>query len=351
MNTDIKAVLQEFELKGRLERVIAFGSGHINDTFKVRTSECNYLLQRINRSIFSSPRHIMENMETVASHLLKEDYPQPILQAILTKNGRSLFFYKNNYWRLLPFFENTFSIDKVETVEQAYEGGRLYGQFLKYLEGIPTAKIKTIIPNFHNGTLRWRQFEEAIRNDKLGRAKENRALIKEMKAANTVFMEINKLMTAGRFPLRLTHNDTKINNILFDKTSKKAVAVVDWDTIMPNTILSDFGDMVRTFTNSAAEDEKEMSQIMMNMEMFEALSAGFLYSLKDTLQPIELRYLVEGAIWITYMQMLRFVTDYIDGNVYYKAAYETHNLVRARGQLILVQQMIARQAETKYFLE
>jgi len=297
-------------------------SGHINETFRIDLKEGTY---------------IMHNALQVAVHLEKKEYPRQTLRPFATKNDT--FLHQNNagnYWRMLPFFENTITLETPENTEQAYLAAAAYGEFLQYLNDLSASEIEVIIPNFHNANFRITQFENALKNTNETRLKEAKNEVAEIKNAYS-FLE---KMTCLRLPLRVTHNDTKISNILFSKDKKNAVAVIDWDTIMPGTSLSDFGDCVRTFCTNAAEDEKDLSKVKFREEYYEAIEKGFLSEAGETLTEIEKKHLRDGARQVILVQAMRFLTDFLEGDVYYKISREGQNLDRARNQLELFKQMI-----------
>ena len=324
-----------------LEESLPFGNGHINDTFKISLRQNgisnNYLLQRFNDNIFKQPQSVMENIQLVADHLLKNDYPLSILKPFKTKKRELIYLDKNgSYWRVFNFFENTYSYDKVETAAQAYEAAKAYGAFAKALNGMVISDLKTTIPDFHNSKKRMADFLLATKNGERKRIAKAKKEIDFVFKHEYLFKKINQL----NFPLRAVHHDTKINNVLFDKTTKKAVAVVDLDTVMPGTLLSDFGDMVRTFSSAVDEDEKDFSKVKMRADIYQALSEGFLSEMGGLLTSIEKEHLPEAGPWLTLMQAVRFLGDYFLGDVYYKTKYPTHNLVRAKNQLALFQHML-----------
>ncbi|MEZ4958643.1 MAG: aminoglycoside phosphotransferase family protein [Saprospiraceae bacterium] len=324
----------------KLVSFLPFGGGHINDTFKVAINEGgqhkNYLLQRINHQVFQQPEQVMENIFLVAEHLSNQAYPLNILSPIHSKNGGWLFKgTEGNFWRLFPFFENTVSFHSVESVEQAFGAARAFGIFAKALNGMDASKLLVTIPGFHDGLARLAHFKKVLKNARQERLREANSEIQILLDNQLVFKKIASL----GLPLRAVHHDAKINNLLFDKTTLKPVAVVDLDTVMPGIVLSDFGDMVRTFTCPADEDEADLSKVEMRVPFFEAVLEGFLSETGSLLTPAERENLAAGGRWLTLMQAMRFLGDYLTGDVYYKTKYPRHNLVRARNQLALFRSM------------
>jgi len=320
-----------------------FGSGHINDTFKITLKITghpkSFLLQRINHRVFRNPEAVMRNIQLVADHLSASTYSGKVLAPVLTLKKELFYLDENeNYWRVFPFFENTRSFQKVENERQAFEAARAFGAFFKALTDLEIQQLKVTIPNFHNGLKRLKNFEKAVEKARIVRSIVSREEVDFILAHQTIFQKIAAL----KLPERTTHNDTKINNLLFDSKGEKAVAVIDLDTLMPGTILSDFGDMARTFTNAADEDASDLTKVEMRQSIFTALHEGFLSETGSILTEVEKENLFEGAKWMTLMQALRFLTDFLEGDVYYKIKYPEHNLVRARNQLALFRSMIDR---------
>ena len=342
MENKIKNIIAKFvKMPSNTEGVVfkfeKLKSGHINDTFKVEISDAlnppkNYILQNINTNIFIEPMKIMQNIETVAKHLKSQDYTKEILSCLKTLDGNFLYTDENNrIWRVLPFIENTYSILKVENENQAFEAAKAFGEYARFLSDLEVSKIETIIPNFHNADFRIQQFNDALQNP-------NSQLRQQIARNELIIIEkyISKFKNIQlNIPLRITHNDTKISNILFDKTTQKAACIIDLDTLQPSTILSDFGDMVRAYTPQYDEDFKDFQAIEMRFSYFEALLTGFLSELKNILTKEEKAHLIYGASRTVFVQALRFLTDYLNHDIYYKTDYDDHNLTRTKNQLAL----------------
>lgn len=353
MKKDIQNIAQNFlDTEGSQFDVEVLKSGHINDTFKVSLEKehkiKHFIVQKLNTSIFPEPEKIMQNIETVAQHLTSKGYEKAILSCLKTKKGE--YFHQDTdergsrhealhqgsistgFWRMIPFIENTYSILKVENENQAFEAAKAFGEYLKYLVDLDTSKIHTIIPNFHNAAFRVQQFREALKNKPTGE--------RLKKAHNSlIFIEerINHFsQIIENIPLRVTHNDTKISNILFDETTQKAACIIDLDTLQPSTLLSDFGDMVRTYTPQYDEDERDLEKVEMRLPYFEALMEGFLSELDSVLTASEKANLIFGAKRTVFVQALRFLTDYLNNDIYYKTDYAEHNLARAENQIALL---------------
>lgn len=311
-------------------------SGHINDTFRVDTKHGKYILQQINTSIFDQPEWITDNMVKVAQHLKKCSYPKRILSPISTKEGNYLQVDQaGNQWRVFPFFENTKVLQQPENANQSYAAARAYAEFSSYLFDFPTQQIKEIIPKFHDTLTRIAQFENALRRTSKEKLKQAEQEILGIKKE----LDFLKSYAQLDLPLRITHNDTKISNVLFDSKGVEVIAVIDWDTIMPGSILSDFGDIARTFCTNCGENEKDVEKVTFNKEYYKSVKAGFMDELGEKLRTVEKQNLNAAAKKVTLVQAMRFLTDFLNGNVYYKVDYPTQNLHRCKNQLVLYFQM------------
>lgn len=318
------------------------GSGNINDTYRIDFERDGYrqafLLQRLNHLVFKEPEAVMQNIQLVCEHLAAQDFSYQIAGPIAASDGR--FLQKDeqgNFWRVFPFFENTFVPEDLPDAEIAYEGARAYGAFARALRHFPAEKLVETIPGFHDTDRRWEFFLKILEENPAGRAAQTRPEIEAIFSAKPIFETISRLKKSGALPLRVTHNDTKAGNVLFDSKNRKALAVIDLDTVMPGTILSDFGDMVRTFASDRREDDP--AALMLRHEILDALRRGFLEETADFLTEIEKENLFLGALWITGEQALRFLTDWLAGDVYYKICFSEHNLVRTRNQLALLEEL------------
>jgi Ser/Thr protein kinase RdoA (MazF antagonist) len=320
-------------------------SGHINETFKVNMDAKNYILQRINTAIFPEPLRIMENIETVATHLKSKGYSRSILDFIKTKDGQSLVSdTEGGVWRLVPFVGNTYSILKIENENQAFTAAEAFGEYLSFLSDLDVSKIHTIIPKFHNADFRIQQHRDAL-NSTLPKKNRDKLSVNRLKKAaeDLEFIQTHIPYFANKrlnIPLRVTHNDTKISNILFDKTTNEAACIIDLDTLQPSTLLADFGDMVRTYTTEYDEDFQHVERINMRLPYFEALLFGFMKNISRKILEEEKNALVFGAERTVFVQALRFMTDYLNNDTYYQTSYSDHNLFRAQNQLALFKSIL-----------
>ncbi len=336
----MESIIQQFFDYQQIVSLSPFGTGHINDTYHLEIRETgeqkDWLLQRLNHHVFRQPESVMQNIRLVAEHLATQDYALKILSPRPTRSGQWLHFDKaGNYWRVFPFFENTMTYERVETPEQAHEAAKAFGAFSKALDGMDASQLQPTIPGFHDGVRRLSDFHQALENAIPERLAEAQPEVDAILQNQLIFKKIADL----NLPLRAIHHDTKINNLLFDATTHRAAAVIDLDTVMPGIVLSDFGDLVRTSSSLADEDEADLSKVQFRQPIYEALLEGFLSEMGGLLTPVERSSLPDAGPWLTLMQAIRFIGDYLVGDVYYKVKYPQHNLVRGRNQLALFEQM------------
>ncbi|MFM9947823.1 MAG: phosphotransferase enzyme family protein [Saprospiraceae bacterium] len=325
--------------------ITSFGHGNINDTWKLTVSENGqkkpYLLQRLNHLVFRQPEQVMANISNVARHLLAKNYAPGILHPCPDREGSILFCDEaGNYWRVFPFFEDTITLETVNDPEQAFVASQAFGAFLEALADLDPASLHETIPGFHNSVARLAVFQEAVAKDVAGRLAGVRAEVALVLKESSLFQHIFNL----NLPLRVVHNDAKIGNILLDEHAEKAVAVIDWDTIMPGYLLSDLGDIARTMAASCSEDEADPAKVVFRMPVFEAICKGFLPPLRHILTVEERDALHLAPRWIILEQAMRFLGDYLAGDVYYKIRHPLHNLERARNQLALYQSALEQEA-------
>ncbi|UIR56728.1 aminoglycoside phosphotransferase family protein [Sphingobacterium sp. SRCM116780] len=346
-----------FSLGEDIISVDAFGSGHINDTFRVTTKNANgksFLLQRINHHIFQNVEGLMQNIKHVTDHLKSKVAHLPILNqesqvlTIIPTKSNDLYFLDEdgNYWRMFVLIEGTKSYDVVETPKQASEGGKAFGKFQMQLADLDATKIVEVLPNFHNIQFRLDNLNRAIAADTQNRVKDVKDVLDFIFDREERMKTILNLAAKGELPLRITHNDTKFNNVLLDQNDQ-AQCVIDLDTVMPGYVAYDFGDAIRTIINPVEEDEKDLSKIVLNIPLYAAYAEGYLNEAKEFLTDVEVQSLLEGVFLLPYMQGVRFLTDYIEGDHYFKTKYDNHNLVRTKTQLKLVEEMEKQEQELK----
>jgi NDP-sugar pyrophosphorylase family protein/Ser/Thr protein kinase RdoA (MazF antagonist) len=344
----LESVLDQFQVCGDLSHAIPYGSGHINSTYAVTVSQggssMRYLLQRINTEVFKRPDQLMDNISRVLEHAQAKLKASGDLEAtrramtlIPAKSGQPFVLDADGHpWRCYIFVEGATGHDIIQTPEQATEAARAFGQFQDLMSDLPGAPLHETIVDFHNTPDRYQKFEDALERDTMGRAKNVQAEIDFFKSRKGMAHHLLNLVEEGKIPVRVTHNDTKLNNVLLDDKSQEGICVIDLDTTMPGLALYDFGDLVRTSTSPAAEDEVDTSKVVCQPHMFEALVKGYLSTAKSFLNEHELANLVFAGKLITYEVGLRFLTDYLDGDNYFKVKRDGHNLDRCRTQMALV---------------
>ena len=358
----LSEVLAAYAFAGEVVGAARFGQGHINDTFCVYTQtaegDCvRYILQRMSAAAFKHPDQLMQNIVGVTDYLrdLIEknggDAARETMTVLRTKNGAAYFTdSEGGAWRVYPFVENTLCLQKAETPELFYASAKAFGNFQRMLKDYPADTLFETIEKFHDTENRLANFEKALAADKLGRAKDCAPEIAFVKAHAADCSVALEALRAGRLPLRVTHNDTKLNNVLLDPQTGCAKCVLDLDTVMPGLSAYDFGDGVRFGASSAAEDEKDLDQVWLKLDMYQAFLEGYLDACGHALTPKEIEVLPLGAKIITAELAMRFLKDYLDGDVYFKIDYPTQNLDRCRTQLKLVADMEAKWPEMQRIL-
>ncbi len=331
-----------FELEGRIAEIKPLGEGFINDTFVVKTegNAPDYILQRKNHVIFPDVPGMMENIKAVTEHI-KTKVSDPLretLTVIPAKDGKLYVQEGENYWAVCLFIPGTTSPLRADTPYLAYQGGLGTGRFQALLADFDKPLNETI-KGFHD--IRWRflQWDETIAADPVGRVEHLQEEISWIESRRKEMMDFWALVEDGTIPMHVTHNDTKISNILFNESDGSMLCMIDLDTVMSSTSLNDFGDAIRSYTNTGAEDDRNLDNVGMSLEMFKAYAEGYLHEQKASMVQSELDHLAFSARYITFEQVLRFLMDYIDGDRYYKIAYHDHNLVRTHAQYKLLQSM------------
>jgi len=361
MDLLLKEVYNQFRATGTYLKGTPYGSGHIHDTFLIETAEIdqdNYILQRLNNRIFKNIPQLQHNIERVTVHLRKKiserkgsDIRRECLTLIPAKDGKTwITDASGSYWRMYIFIKDHNSYDVVDTPGKAFEGGRAIGRFQAMLADLGGEPLFETIPKFHDIAMRLETFENKVSLDPAGRVGVSRNEIEDVTSRAEKMKIILRLGNEGKIPIRITHNDTKFNNILLDKNDK-ALCVIDLDTVMPGYVHYDFGDAIRTGANRSAEDEPDLSKVKMDISLFEAYAHGYLQETKGTLNSIEKEWLAFAPQLITYTIAVRFLTDYLDGDNYIKIHQEHHNLIRARAQLQLVKSMEEQYAEMQRIIK
>ena len=333
---NLNIIANKFMIEGRIDTIIPFGNGHINNTFLVTTSNKRYILQRISDAF--DVTLLMKNIDAVTSFMaLKSDNPDRQMKLIHTSDNKNYYSDESGNYRMYTFVEGSICLEAPESTNDFYESALAFGNFQKMLEDFPAESLFEPIKDFHNTPNRYKIFKETILKDKMDRVKEVKeeidfALSREKEAGI-----LQKLRDTGKLPTRVTHNDTKLNNVLFDKDTRKSLCVIDLDTVMPGLSLYDFGDAIRFGAATAKEDEKDLSKMTINLDMFRAFTRGYLQSCNLTDEEIE--NIVLGAKTMTLECGVRFLTDYLDGDNYFRTSYAGQNLDRCRTQFKLVSEI------------
>ena len=350
----MEKIVKQFDIQSEVKAIRPLKIGHINDSFVVESKkegDPSYFLQKINHHIFKNVEGLQSNIQKVTDHLRKKkkekgeaNIERRVLQLIPTKTGE--LFYKDengDYWRVYVNIENTNSYDVINS-EFAYKAGEAFGDFQCMLSDIDTTQLIETIPNFHNMEFRLEEFRDAVKRNAAGRLAETQWMVDEIEKRAEEMCKPERLFREGKLVKRINHCDTKVNNVLFDEDGS-VLCVVDLDTVMPGYVLSDFGDFMRTGANTGAEDDKDLSKIGINMQIFEAYAKGYAEKAKQFLLPVEIDHLAFGAKLLTYMQTVRFFTDYLNGDTYYKIQFPEHNMQRTLAQLQLLKNMEANYEE------
>lgn len=355
--SDLAAICEAFPLRGNYVTGAPHGSGHINATFAVdcdhNGTRVRYILQRINARIFRDVPRLMDNISRVSAHVaakLDQSAIRPPSQRALTlvRTQRRENFHRTadgDCWRAYVFIEGASTHDRVTSPQLAYEIARAFGEFQRLLADLSGPRLHETIPQFHDTRRRFRTFEDAVRSDCRARVSSARTEIEFARRHESLSGLLLDLHARGDAPERITHNDTKANNIMVDDATGRAVCVIDLDTVMPGLSLYDFGDMARSATNAAAEDDPCADKVRAQLPIFDALVAGYLAATRSVLTPAEIDHLARAAQLITFEIGMRFLTDYLEGDVYFKTARPTHNLDRARNQFALLASMEAQRDE------
>ena len=342
MDKTIQKVLSSFALSAPPVDSERYGSGHINVTYLVRCEDGNaYILQKINERIFTRPDLLMKNICSVCDHIATRDPdPRSHMTVVSTLGGEPLLTDENGYWRVYEFVKDSICLDKAESESDFYESACGFGKFQRMLADFDASSLYEPIKDFHDTPKRYRNFMNALSEDKLGRAKNAKEEI-EFALSAQKYASVNiDAFNEGRLPLRVTHNDTKLNNVLLDKTTRKALCVIDLDTVMPGLAANDFGDSIRFGASSAAEDEPDLEKVFFVPRLYETYANGFMTACGGALTPDEIASLPWGAILMTLECGVRFLTDYLEGDVYFHIAHPEHNLLRTHTQFKLVRDML-----------
>lgn len=346
----LKNIFNQFKHDGELESYQELSSGHINDTYLIKTKEKpNFVLQRINHLVFKDVPSLVKNKVSISfhlkeklKHLPKEELDRSVLTFVKTRNGNFYYKEEGGFWNLMHFIEDSITFETVNDKAIAYEAGKLFGSFLNLTSDFDPRKLTEVIPKFHDMSFRYSQFQSALTSapkERLKKAKPYIGLVTDLKEEMHL---LQNLKASGKIKVRVTHNDTKISNALFTK-NKKGLCVIDTDTVMPGIVHYDFGDAIRTICNTAGEDETNLELVEFNMEYYKTYTKGFLEKIESSLSPLEIKYLPLGAKTMIFIMALRFLTDYLNNDAYYKTKYPAHNLARAKNQFKLLKSFSQQQ--------
>lgn len=346
---NIKEILNQFGLTDAAE---SFGNGHINDTYIVKGNP-KHTVQKINTFVFKNPEKLMDNIEAVTSHLKKKiiakggDPDRETLTVMKTTEGKNYVKDGDDYYRCYTFVDDVDVLEEAKQPEDLYEPAYAYGNFMNMLADFPAEKLHETIPNFHNTVSRYADFEKSVKDNKAGRAESVMEEIEFIKARKDYASVVVDGLKDGRIPLKVTHNDTKLNNVLIDKDTHKGLCVIDLDTVMPGSALYDFGDALRFAGSTATEDEKDLSKVEFDLDKFRMFTKGFVDAAKYSLNDYEIELLPFSVILMTYECGMRFLADYLDGDIYFKVHYDGQNLDRCRTHNKLIADMEAKEQQMK----
>ena len=349
-----REIAARFAVNGRVAYCERYGNGHINETYLVETDGgARYILQKINDTVFQNVPALMENVSAVTRYLrARTDDPRRAMHLVQTTEGADyLRDEAGGWWRMYDFIENSICLQAAETDEDFYQSAVAFGEFQRELSEFPAHTLHETIAKFHDTRNRYVQFREALNADPLGRAASVQTEIEFALAREKNAGELMRLLEAGELPLRVTHNDTKLNNVLLDRETRKPLCVIDLDTVMPGLAAFDFGDSIRFGASTAAEDETDLGKVEMSLELFETYARGFLEACGSALSPLEKVTLPLGAKLMTLECGVRFLTDYLSGDTYFRIHRPNHNIDRCRTQFKLVSDMEKKQNEMRAVIE
>ncbi|MFK5856614.1 MAG: phosphotransferase [Bacteroidota bacterium] len=355
---DIQKIASNFLVPGTYLSANPIGSGHINETYITSFNNngvvVRYILRKINKFVFNNPKVVIKNSVNISAHIRQKlinqgvtDVERRTMTFFVTHENK--YYHKDqngDYWCMILFFEDAYTIDFVQTKEQSYKSAKAFGNFQRLIIDANVSDYQETIPDFHNLPKRIEAFDIAVEKNPINRLQNINNELIAINNNRVLGREYTGLMSKN-LPVRLTHNDTKINNVMLDKKTDEGLCVIDLDTVMPGTILNDFGDMVRTSTCTVAEDEKNISKVHIQLDIFEAMTKGYLEPLTGIISKLEIRNLVFGAKLIVFEQAIRFLTDYLLGDKYYSTLYNDHNLVRAQNQFALLKSIQRNEAGMK----
>ena len=357
MPTELRKVADEFLNSEKILEITEIESGHINQTFMVVMPECNYILQQINTHVFNSPFGMMHNIKEVTEHIRKKviyegrDPNRAVLNIVTSRLNQDVVIYRNKYWRCMQYISGAKTYDVIESPQMFLEVGRAVGEFQTLLSDFHTRILDDTISHFHDTPYRYERFQDIVKLDKCNRVKDCQEEINFIISHSDIFPSIVTKLEKKIIPQRVTHNDTKLSNVMIDDETGKALCLIDLDTVMKGSILYDYGDALRIGASIAAEDEVNLDKVKISLELIEAFTRGFLSEVKDIIKPAETYALYDGYLIITCEVAMRFLDDYLDGDLYFRTTHSTHNLERARNQIKLVKEIESSEREIKALIK
>jgi len=347
---NFREIISKFNIEGDVLNVKAFGNGHINETYIVKTTSKPYILQNVNTSVFKNYVGVMDNIAKVTSFLKSNSLTGNGLYLIKTKGSKNYYYESGRCYRMMNYIDNSIVYQQTDDVSILQEAGFGLGQFISSLNDFDASSLVEVIPSFHDTRLRFENFKKSISEDKAYRVKDVQDDIKFVLDRENITSLIVDKIANKEIPLRVTHNDTKLNNFMFDKDTKKFRCLIDLDTIMPGSLLYDFGDAVRIACSTAGEEERDLTKVKFSLQAYEAFLKGFLSGIGDKITITEAKMLHIGAKIMAFEIGMRFLADYLDGDVYFKINEEDMNLVRARTQLKMVYEIEQKEKEMENIL-
>ncbi|MBO7344351.1 MAG: aminoglycoside phosphotransferase family protein [Clostridia bacterium] len=352
----IRELCESFDINGKYVNCLELGTGNINSTYLVKyvrdDVERQFILQRINKNVFKEPEKVMDNIVRVTNYVrekveqCKLSTKKLVMRAFLSKADGKPFVIDDNgeYWRCYRFIPNSITYDTVTDLSIVEGAGTAFGRFQNYLHGFDAQSLYTTIPDFHNTSVRYQAFEKAIKDDPLSRVKRVENEIEKLMSFKQKACLLQDYLDKGELPIRVTHNDTKCNNVSFDKDTGEALAVLDLDTVMPGAVAHDFGDAIRFIANSLIEDDTDVENVSLVIEKYEAFTKGFITQVKQSLTELEKATMNLGVFAMTVELAVRFLTDYLLGDTYFKTKHPGHNVDRARNQIALAEDVLRKSA-------
>lgn len=331
-------VFDAYGLDQKEIEIIPFGTGLINHTWKIKTIDAMFILQEINQEVFKKPEDIAWNIEEVGAYLALHYPDYFFVRPVKTKMDRSMVFSENKYFRMFPYVADSHAKTVVNSAAEAFEAAKQFGAFTRLLSGFDASILQFTLPDFHNLSLRYQQFEDALEKGDKKRIKESVQIIAQLIEKKYIVVRYQSILTNPAFKLRVTHHDTKISNILFNG-SNRGICVIDLDTLMPGYFISDLGDMMRTYLCPVSEEENDFSKINIRPEFYQAIIDGYCSEMGTELTDVEKDALPYAGEFMIYMQALRFLTDYLNNDIYYGAKYTKQNFVRAGNQMVLLEKL------------